>query len=44
MVDTLTVEDMAELVRGGDDLPPDVRSKIGAIVARCRAETFSLHG
>jgi hypothetical protein len=44
MVDTLTSEEMVELMRGGDDLPPDVRSKIGAIVARCRAETFSLHG
>jgi hypothetical protein len=40
MADTLTVEEMAELVRGGDDLPPAMRSKIGAIVARCRAEAL----
>jgi hypothetical protein len=40
MVDSLTSAEMVELMRGGDDLPPDVRSKIGAVVARCRAETF----
>jgi hypothetical protein len=40
MVDTLTAEDMMELVRGGDELPPEVRSKIAAIVARCREETL----
>jgi hypothetical protein len=40
MVDTLTVEEMAELVRNGDDLAPAVQSKISAIVARCRAETL----
>ena len=41
MVDTLSIEEMAELMRGGDDLPPPIRSKINAIVARCRAETLA---
>jgi hypothetical protein len=41
MVDTLSIEEMAELLRGGDDVPPPIQSKISAIVARCRAETLA---
>jgi hypothetical protein len=38
MVDTLTTQEMVDLMRSSDALPPALRSKLFAITATCRAD------
>jgi hypothetical protein len=38
MVDTLTTQEMVELLRSGDVMPPALRSKLLSIAATCRAD------